>query len=75
MKHTIEKRLAALEAGQGGQTESVNDPEGGLTRILIEAYYNDQEPQLTPEQEQMLKDTVQWYRNEGLDYLLDGVDP
>ena len=72
---SLNRRLANLEAGQGGQTAAANGPEDELTQILIEAYYNGQEPQLTPAQEQMLKDTVQWYRDEGLDYLLEGMGP
>ncbi len=73
MRPGLNRRLEALEAGQSGQTEATVDPEDELTRIIIEAYYSGQEPQLTPEHEQMLKDTVQWYRDEGLYYLLEGA--
>jgi hypothetical protein len=72
---SLNRRLADLEAGLGSQTAAANSPEDELTQILIEAYYNGRVPQLTPAQEQMLNDTVRWYRDEGLDYLLEGMGP
>lgn len=65
MKRDLERRVAALEAGQG-HTDAIDDPDLELTRIMVGAYYNDLEPQLTPEQEQMLKDTEKWFQNGGL---------
>lgn len=75
MRPDLTRRLEALEVGRGGQTEAADDPELELTRIIIEAYYSGQEPLLTPKQERMLRDTVQWFRDEGLYYLLQGDDP
>ena len=64
----------ALEASIGCRTDATDDPELALTNILIEAYYNGREPKLTPEQEQMLRDTLQWFRDEGLWDLYFGAD-
>lgn len=72
---SLNRRLEILEAGQGGQTEAANGPEDELTQVIVEAYYTGKKLQFTPEQEQMLKGTVQWYRDEGLYYPLEGAAP
>lgn len=69
------KRIERLEADRGELMGAQEDPEDKLMRILLEGYYSDQDPQLTPEQEQMLEATVQWYHDNGLDYLLEGATP
>jgi hypothetical protein len=74
MKPNLEKRLETLEASQKGQTKTVDDPERELLDIILVDYYTGRESQLTPEQEQMLRDTEQWYRDEGLWDLYFGAD-
>ena len=67
----IEKRIAALECSR--QTVTTSDQDQEFLDILVSAYYGGVEVQLTPEQERKLVDTVQWYRDEGLSYLLEGL--
>jgi hypothetical protein len=74
MKTSLERRLEVLEH-QGQQTNPANDEEQELLGIIIEDYYTGRESQLTPEQEQMLRDTEQWYQDEGLCGLLEAADP
>lgn len=42
---------------------------------VLAAHYDGQEIQLMPEQEQMLRDTEKWFRDEGLYCMLQGDDP
>lgn len=72
MKHNLEKRLESLEARTKPPDSADTQQELDLMEKVLAAHYDGQELQLTPEQEQMLRDTIQWYRDEGLYYLLGG---
>lgn len=67
----IEKRIAALECSRGRQNVTTSNQDQEFLDILVSVYYGGVEVQLTPEQERKLEDTVQWYRDEGLSYLLE----
>jgi len=71
MSAGIERRIAALECSR--QTVTTSDQDQEFLDILVSAYYGGVEVHLTPEQERKLEDTVQWYRDEGLSYLLEGL--
>jgi hypothetical protein len=67
MKH-FAKRLEALEHGVPGAMQSPEEAE--LLRKCLLSHYGGEEVHYTAREEEMLEETLQWFRDEGLCYLL-----